>query len=198
MDFHQQVVVHAAHTKNPRRPGVAGNGDVEIGCYMVSIGGEPRLFTQGKSTGELAILGQHFHVSHCKKKLYYIEVIHFDITARMWMAMTCWRCKNLPRRQIKMPTEDVLLRVEFKGDFGKFRSFLEKNNFEDNQTGFGIIDSNDEQIFGMEVESDDIFTASGMELFGNKNWSVQNPRTIRDWFAENAKLNGCELASFFS
>jgi len=96
-----------------------------------------------------------------------------------------------------MPSEDVLLRVEFKGDFGKFRSFLEKNNFEGNQTGFGIIDSDGEQIFGMEVESDDIFTESGMELFGNKNWSVQNPRKIRDWFAENAKLNGCELASFF-
>ena len=96
-----------------------------------------------------------------------------------------------------MPREDVLLRVEFKGNFGNFREFLEENNFDDNKTEFGIIDSDDEQIFGMEVESEDNFTASGMELVGNKHWSVDNPRVIRDWFAENAKLNGCELASFF-
>lgn len=36
--------------------GRLGTETREIGCYMVSIGGEPRLFTQVKSTGEFALL----------------------------------------------------------------------------------------------------------------------------------------------
>lgn len=53
-----------ATTKNPRCPDLGGgNGDAEIGCYMVSIVDEPHLFTQGRSTGEFALLCVFWGVS---------------------------------------------------------------------------------------------------------------------------------------
>ena len=53
------------HDKKIPLPGLwgAGNGDAEIGCYMVSIVDEPHLFTQGRSTGEFALLCVFWGVS---------------------------------------------------------------------------------------------------------------------------------------
>ena len=82
-----------------------------------------------------------------------------------------------------MPTEDVLLRIKVEGDFGEFRNFLEKNNLDNDKCGFGITDSDGEQIFAMEVESEWNYSAISigpLQIHGQSEIGSQEMQNVMD------------------